>query len=238
MYKVADIIKFSEVNSRGNLSFHGLCDYMQDCAMLQLRECEDRLKIGDLHNKAWILTSWEIVVKRMPKIFEEIIVEADSPHFESLFQNRGFRTLDDKGEITTFANSRWVYYNKELNKVEMIPKKILEIYSEKTHKRADYIWSKGNIVIKGEKKEGKKIEMLSSFIDMYGHVNNAKYIMLAEGLLPIDYNVKKIRVEYRNQAFVEDVLYPWIYEMDSKITVVFTGKNEKIYVVVQFLQEW
>lgn len=238
MYKIVDTVKFSEVNSKGNLSFYALCDYMQNCTMLHIEELKKRIKCEELNHKVWMITSWEIVIKRIPRISERINVETEISSSKVFFQNRNFRTLDKNGEITTFTNSAWVYFNKKLNRVEKVPQYFLEIYSEKMQENVNYAWSKGNIIFEGIKEEKRGIQVLSSFIDINGHVNNAKLIMLAEGFIPKDFSVKKIRIEYRNQVFIKDTLYPWIYETYSKLTVAFTGKNKKIYVVVQFSKEW
>ena len=55
--------------------------------------------------------------------------------------------------------------------------------------------------------------------DIQGVVNNANYIRMAMELLPDDFVVHNLRVEYRVPAKLGDVLLPTIYPGDNTIIV-------------------
>ena len=82
----------------------------------------------------------------------------------------------------------------------------------------------------------EEIPVLRYFIDTNRHVNNEKYIMLAENLLPSDFSVGEIRVEYRNAAVLDDILYPRVTEEEDRIYVNLTDEAGKTYAVVLFIQ--
>ena len=68
-------------------------------------------------------------------------------------------------------------------------------------------------------KEGGKafapIQIMRADIDYNRHVNNANYIRMAMELLPEDYIIKDLRVEYRVAAKLGDVLIPTVFEIEN-----------------------
>ena len=77
----------------------------------------------------------------------------------------------------------------------------------------------------------------SFFIDTNEHMNNGKYIMVAEAYLPEDFKVERVRAEYRKPAVLGDVLYPFIYKEENRITVALNDETGKPYAVIQFVRE-
>ncbi len=70
-------------------------------------------------------------------------------------------------------------------------------------------------------------------IDYNRHVNNANYIRMAMELLPEDFWVKGLRVEYRVAAKLGDVLLPTVYRIDNGIIVSLSIGNE-VSAIVEF----
>ena len=52
-------------------------------------------------------------------------------------------------------------------------------------------------------------------IDYNHHMNNANYVRIAMELLPQDFEVKNLRVEYRIAAKLGDRLTPTLYPIDG-----------------------
>ena len=72
-------------------------------------------------------------------------------------------------------------------------------------------------------------------IDYNRHVNNANYIRMALELLPEDFKVKGLRVEYRVAARLGDVLLPSVYRIDNGIIVSLSISTE-VGAIVEFEQ--
>ena len=69
------------------------------------------------------------------------------------------------------------------------------------------------------------------------HVNNAKYVMLAEQYLPEDFKVKEIRVEYKLAVIEGDSLHPRVTVEDDKVTVVLVNDSGNAFATVLFLNK-
>ena len=65
------------------------------------------------------------------------------------------------------------------------------------------------------------IRVLRADIDYNRHMNNANYVRVAMELLPDDFLVKGLRVEYRIAAKLGDVLRPLVLNHQSSVITVF-----------------
>jgi len=230
LYRLKEKIKYSEVNSWESMTFAALADYMQDCARIQSDAIEKNMSND---GGTWIVASMEVVVNRMPKLSENVSIETWPSLFKGFSQKRSFCMFDENEEKIVFANSNWIYVDKETKKPVAMPKELVEIYAQEIYPVVDYAWSNTKIQTEGVPKSVKPIEVMPFFIDCNKHMNNGKYVMLAEGLLKEGIEVSKMRVEYRKQALLGDVLYPIMYEEPERITIVFQDIDKIPFAIVQ-----
>ena len=91
------------------------------------------------------------------------------------------------------------------------------------------------MVVPEEYEEKDGIVVPKYFIDTNNHVNNAKYVMLAEQYLPEDFKVKEIRVEYKIAAVLGDMMIPRVSVEEDTVTVSFVTSAGQLYATIQFL---
>jgi acyl-ACP thioesterase len=77
------------------------------------------------------------------------------------------------------------------------------------------------------------IRVLRADIDYNKHVNNANYVRMAMELLPEDYVVSGLRVEYRVAAKLGEMLIPTIYKNDNVI-IVSLSIGEDVSAIIEF----
>ena len=90
------------------------------------------------------------------------------------------------------------------------------------------------IVVPEEYEEKEGIVVPKYFIDTNNHVNNAKYVMLAEQYLPEEFKVKEIRVEYKLAAVLGDMMIPRVSIKEGEVTVAFVTAAGQLYATIQF----
>jgi len=73
-------------------------------------------------------------------------------------------------------------------------------------------------------------------LDTNHHVNNGQYISMAMEYLPEDFVIRQMRAEYKKQAFLEDILHPYIVDIEDGCVIVLQDMDGKPYVVVEFLR--
>ena len=74
-------------------------------------------------------------------------------------------------------------------------------------------------------------------LDTNKHVNNRQFVDMAMDYLPEDFEVRQVRAEYKRQAFLDDVLVPFVAEEEDRIVVVLADEKGGVYVVVEFLRK-
>lgn len=77
------------------------------------------------------------------------------------------------------------------------------------------------------------VTVLRSDIDYNQHLNNANYVRIAMELLPEEFDVKSLRVEYRVAAKLGDVLTPTIFKTDLGLIVALSNGGE-VSAIVEF----
>lgn len=236
MYQFRSKVRYSEVNSDKVLTLSALTDYLQDTCTFQSEGLGKGMDYLEAHKEAWVLSSWEIVIKDMPRVCQEIAVGTFPCSFKGFYGHRNFCVTDEQDEMIVIANSLWVYINYETKKPTRIPDEVAQAYEAVIQDPIEYDWSDRKIKVEGEAVEGQPVAVHSFFIDTNEHMNNGKYIMVAEEYLPENFKVERVRAEYRKAAVLGDVLYPMVYTKENDITVVLADEEKKPYAVIQFVK--
>lgn len=233
MYKFSSRIRYSEVDSEGKLSLESLLDYFQDCSTFQSEDLGIGVEYLKERNIAWILSAWQIVVDRYPKLCETVSVGTIPYEIKNFIGYRNFLMETQDGERLAYANTIWMLMDMEKMKPVKATQKMLEAY--KLGERLEMNYASRKILIPD--KEGVEQEMVEikyHHLDTNHHVNNGQYVRIAMEYLPKGYKIRQMRAEYKKQAVLGDNMYPFIYT-DGTVTVVSLNSEEgQPYCVVEF----
>lgn len=237
MYEFTGRVRFSETDSDGNLSLESLLDYFQDSSTFQ----SESLGVGMEHLKenhmAWVLSSWQIVVERYPKLCEEVTVGTLPYDFKGFLGNRNFYMKDQFGERVACANSLWVLISTDTLKPILIPEEIIKAYPKENKIEMDYAPRKIVLPTSTEEQELNEKEVIvvkPYHLDTNHHVNNGQYIRMAMGFLPEFARIKQLRAEYKKSAYFGDSIYPRVFQKEDCYLVSLQNEEKKPYVNIEF----
>ena len=71
-------------------------------------------------------------------------------------------------------------------------------------------------------------------LDSNHHVNNAKYIRLSQEYIPADFQVQRLRAEYKRQAVLGDQIFPMVSKTEDSYVVALCNEEKEPYAVVEF----
>ena len=74
MYSFTSRIRFSEVDTHLNLTLGSVVDYFQDCSTFHSEAVGMNIARLSAMKRAWILSSWQIVPVRFPKLGEKVTI--------------------------------------------------------------------------------------------------------------------------------------------------------------------
>lgn len=232
MYVFDSRIRYSEADSSGHLSLESLLDYFQDCSTFHSEDVGVGVNYLTEQNKAWVLSSWQIVVERFPNVCERVKIGTSPYSFKGYFGNRNFCMLDEQGGYLAKANTLWTL----LDTNSMLPAKptpaMIEAYEIEEKLDMDYAPRKIFVPEGGEEKE--VIEVKPHHLDTNHHVNNGQYVRMALEFLPEGFRIQQMRAEYKKQALLHDVLHPNVVEMEGIWTISLQDAEGNSYVNVEF----
>ena len=102
-------VRFSEVDHTGRITLPGIINYFQDCSTFQSESIGLGVDYFAEHNRAWILTYWQVVIEEYPRLAQEINIATWATEFKSMLGNRNFCMTDAEGKKLAYANSVWAY---------------------------------------------------------------------------------------------------------------------------------
>ena len=214
MYTFESRVRFSEADHTELLTLPGLVNYFQDCSTFQSEDIGYGVESLKKSGQAWILSAWQIVVNRYPKLGEHIRVSTWATDFTGLFGLRNFKMED---EACRPAKEEVEAYRPEAPlDVEFAPRKI---------------------VLPKELEDGESFPVRRHQIDTNEHVNNCQYIQMAIDVVPECERAGQIRVEYKKSAVMGDIIYPKMAVEEQRKIVELCDAEGNPYAVVEFKEK-
>ena len=232
MYTFNSRVRYSEVDSDARLTLDGIINYMQDCTNFQSEDLGVGLNFHKERQIAWILNSWQIVIDEYPRMGENIIIGTQSFGYEKMFGHRNFLITKEDGSRVAIANSLWVLMDLKKNRPMIVTPEIGDVYG--THEPLEMDYAPRKIALPKERKPQESFAVQKHHLDTNHHVNNCQYIRMAADFLPEDFAVHQLRVEYKRQAVLGNVMIPEVYMEANKATVVLNAEDQEPYAVVEF----
>lgn len=233
MYLFDSRIRYSETDSEGKLSLTSLLNYFQDVTTFQSED----LGLGVQYTKelhlAWVLSSWQIIVERYPRLGEKVTVGTFPTEFKAFMGTRNFFMKGEDGEYLAKANTVWTLLDTNTGKPSVPTEKMLAGYILEEKLPMEYAPRKITIPQGGHRAE--TIIVKKHHLDTNHHVNNGQYVNIAIEYLPEQFQIAQMRAEYKKQAFLEDVFYPYVVKIRDGYVIALLDETGKPYVSVEFL---
>ncbi len=233
MYSFTSRIRYSETDEKGLLSLAGMMNYMQDCSTFQSEEIGRGLHYLKEQKRAWWVNSWEIEIRRLPALGEEIRISTWPHGFKGIFGLRNFFLETVSGEPLVLADSLWFYYDLEKNKPARVPADEAESYGPSGEPLPLPPISRKIAVPEGGKNL-PPIRVERHHLDTNHHMNNAQYVSVAGECLPEGFRIGTIRVEYRKMAVLGDLLVPYLAKTGAGYLVSFRDGGDGVFASAVF----
>ena len=112
-YSFKGRVRYSEIGEDGCLTLPGIQNYYQDCCTFQSEEIGQGMEALEERQRAWVLSSWQIVVNRYPGLGETIVASTAPYGFKGFLGMRNFTLKTEDGELLSYANSIWTNIDTE-----------------------------------------------------------------------------------------------------------------------------
>ncbi len=230
-------IRFSEVDQDLHITLPALITEFQDCGIFHGNHAGQGVTQQRADGHLWLLSSWQIIIDRYPSLYEEIGVATWAWDWKGFFGFRNFTMTDADGALAAYANSIWVYTDLRTGHPARITKEVSDLYG--TEPPVDMEIAPRKIALPSERTPADPIVIMPHDIDANGHVNNTRYVEIAQTFLPEGFLTRQLRAEYRTAAKLGDIFYPTISvgqeAGEKKIIVALGDDKRKPYSVIEFI---
>ncbi len=233
MYQFQSRIRYSETNSEGKLTLPALLNYFQDVTTFHSEDLHVGVAYMKEIRQVWVLSAWQIVIERYPAMGEQVEIGTIPYDFKAFMGSRNFFMKDAKGQYLAKGNSLWSLLDMDTGRPITPSQEMMDTYGCGEKLKMDYAPRKIGI----PKEDGvaqEPVPVRKHHLDTNQHVNNGQFVQIAAEYLPEHFDVGQLRVEYRQQAFLSDVLYPVVFASPENCIVEIKDANGKPYVIVEF----
>ena len=253
MYSLKYKVTTSTCDSEGRLKLYSALQMMQDCSEMWI---DSKPEVKDYflqQNMAQLLATRQVEIIRVPDYKEELTVTTSVYGMKPMFGFRNTFIYDAQGNPCYKTWSMGAFVDKAAGKLKRVDDATiqsmkLEPQLEMNYKDRRIILPKGrsseshpSLLEDGRvvaeldkvKTEGEVLEpikVLRADIDYNKHLN---YVRMAMELLPEDFVVRGLRVEYRVAAKLGDSLTPIIYKIADGIIVSLSIGSE-VSAIIEF----
>ena len=230
-YEFDSRVRYSEIDHRGTMTLPALINYFQDCTTFHSESVRLGMERLRKEKKAWVLSYWQVLVERYPRLNEKIRVGTFPTEFKGLFGNRNMYMLDGDGNRIACANSIWVFMDLEKGRPARPQAEHIEPYG--IGEPLDMPYEDRKIEPPKESRACEPFPVRRYHIDTNEHVNNCQYVQMAMEMLPEDISVRQLRVDYKKSAVLGDMIYPRVSEEPERTVVELCDEAGKEYAVVE-----
>ena len=216
MYSLNYKVTTSTCDSEGRLKLYSALQMMQDCSEMWIDSEPCVKRYFEEQNMTQLLASRQVEIIRVPEYKEQLTVTTSVFGMKPMFGFRNTFIYDADGQPCYRTWSMGAFVDKSAGKLKRVDD--ATIASMKLEPKLEMNYKDRRIILPKDESVGEKcdpVRVQRADIDYNRHVNNANYIRMAMELLPEDFVIKDLRVEYRVAAKLGDVLIPTVFEIEN-----------------------
>jgi len=232
MYSLDFKVTTSSCDSEGRLKLYSALQMMQDCSEMWIDTEPTVQQFFARENMTQLLVARQVEVMRVPRFKEQLTVTTTVYEVKPMFGFRNTFIYDAQHRPCYRTWSMGAFVDKANGHLRRIDDEVVQ--SLNIEPKLDMTYRDRRIILPKQGGElGQPIAVMRADIDYNRHVNNANYVRMAMELLPTDFVVRDLRVEYRVPARLGDVLTPTVYHGDQAVSVALAVGDE-VCAIIEF----
>lgn len=232
MYSYEINAGYSVMDEAFRMKVTSMLDCFQDAAIF---EAENGGKINTQYlnerGLVWLLSAWQIVIDRRPKLNERIKITTSPYDFKGFLGYRNFMITDVQDEMIVKAASIWTLIDTTKGMPAKPTQELLDGYDLAPKLVMEYAPRKIAVLGEGEKQTAFPVRKWQ--IDSNRHVNNVEYVRMALEFVEAPEKIGELRVEYKKAAHYGDLIVPVVYTCDNKTQVQLKDSQDGLFATVE-----
>ena len=232
MYSLKYKVTTSTCDSEGRLKLYSALQMMQDCSEMWIDSEPAVKRYFSEQNMAQLLATRQVEVIRVPEYKEELTVTSTVYGMKPMFGFRNTFIYDAAGKPCYRTWSMGAFVDRATGRLKKVDAATID--SMALEPQLDMNYKDRRIALPKEGGEIlEPIMVLRADIDYNKHLNNANYVRMAMELLPEEFVISGLRVEYRVAAKLGDSLVPTVYK-NGKTIIISLSIGEDVAAIIEF----
>ena len=214
----------SDTDRYRRLRLSRLLTFLQEAAIAHTEQLgAGRAKTLD-RGLLWVLTLQQVTVTRLPAYDETVTLESLPGEMMHTFFPRYYRLLDDGGNVLVNASALWMLMDCKTRAMAFPEKVGVTIHGEKP----DWAIALPRAPKLPQGGETQPFTVPYSYVDLNGHMNNTRYLDLAEDRMPDALRSRAVRellTEYTGEAKLDETIR--LTAETDETTFLLSGSGEK-----------
>jgi len=230
----------THVDACGLLTVGAALNFLQDCTMFHLETEPVLKKYFQETNIGMFLAFRQVDFKRWPAFGENIRVRTWVYECNTAYGFRNTVIYDEKEESCIYSYGIGVFVDMASGRPTRIPRELAGSVPLEDPFAMEYLPRK--IILPPTEPLVHPAEAVKKYdLDRYRHVNNVRYVTLAQEYLPEDpwsrdFRPARIRVEYKSQAKYGDRMIPKRYDLpEGGCLIALDNEEGRRYAAVEFM---
>ncbi len=224
---------YSVMDASLHMTVPAILDCFQDAAIFEAEN--GRITVDYLYSRhiVWVLSSWQIVIDRRPRLNERITIATAPYDFKGFLGYRNFTLTGESKDVIVRAASIWTLVDTR----KLCPAKpTLEMQNGyEMAPRLEMEYAPRKIALLGDGEEQEFFRVRKYHIDSNQHMNNVEYVRFAMETLPEGAEIRELRAEYRKAALLGEDVVAVVISAEDRHQVVLRSAEGEVYAVVEFI---
>ena len=239
IYSFTSKVRYSEIGQDREMSLYHLLASLQDCCTFHAEEVGVGLEWMEAHGLAWVLADLQMKIHRYPVFGETITVSTWAHGFRGFIGDRYFTIKAEDGSDIAAVKSEWILLSLKNGLPTRVMPDLTDAYGIHSEEQLEGDFGKRKVRLPkdaaGEKKE--PFQVREYHLDTNHHVNNARYLQLAAGYLPVGAKPYSLRLEFKQQARLGDEIYPEVYPVEDGYMIALSNAVGEPYFLSELLSD-
>lgn len=211
MYSIQETCTPTRVDENSHLKLFCAFQMMNDCDDMWLDSEPVAKECLRGEGRAQLLASRQVDIIRVPSIGERLSISTAIYECKPLFGFRNDVIRDEKGEPCYISYSMGAFIDSTTGRLKPLPQEVIDSLTYDEKMEMEYTDRRIRLP-KVEPVACEPVKVLRDDIDYNRHMNNCCYVRIGLELLPAEFEVRRVRVEYKVPARLGELLTPFHYE--------------------------
>jgi len=205
-----------EVDARGNMPIYSLGKFMQETAYNHAKHLSFGFKDLQDKNLFWVLSRLIIKIEQFPRWLDTIKIRTWPSGVEKLLAFRDFEIMDQNSTPIGRAGSAWLILDSEKRRPQR-----MTMLQEKIHLFPDNVTPSvepAKLTDPENPQNHPPFDVRYSDLDLYNHVNNAKYMQWIMDSYPRElhdkYRITTFEINFLSETRLGDQVYVQTEQID------------------------